>query len=123
MSSEYSTIVPTATQKGMTKTSSMATVISRTASQRRRPKVASIRIMTGQVAMTIIAAQTIGTRNALTIQSEATISATMNSTPSVSCMRSRRTGNSWFGVGFMAKGQSDGEGGRWHSRRPRVHAL
>ena len=43
--------------------------------------------------MTIIAAQMIGTRNGRMIQSEATISVTMNSTPNVICARSRRIGD------------------------------
>ena len=94
MLSEYSMIVLTATQNGTTNTSSIATVITTTASQRRRPNACSIRSISGQVAMTIIAAQMIGTMNGRMIQSEATISVTMNSTPNVVCARSRRMGDS-----------------------------
>ena len=58
-------------------------VITTTASQRRRPNAASIFSISGQVATTIIVAQMTGTRNGRMIQNDATISATMNSTPSV----------------------------------------
>jgi hypothetical protein len=49
-----------------------------------------MRIISGHVAMTIMAAHTIGTRNGRMIHTEAMSSPTMNSTPSVSCIRSRR---------------------------------
>ena len=103
MLSEYSTIVLTASQNGTTNTSSIAIVIVTTATQRRRPKACSILSITGQVAMTIIAAQMMGTMKGRMIQNEATISVTMNSTPKVTCARSRRIGESPGTMGFMGR--------------------
>ena len=95
-------IVLTASQNGRTNTSSIANVIETTASQRRRPHRASMRSISGHVAMTIVAAQMIGTMNGRMIHSEATRSVTMNSTPSVVCARSRRIVESPGTMGFMA---------------------
>ena len=84
-----------------------------------------MRSISGQVAMTIVAAQMMGTMKTRMIQSDATISVTMNSTLKVVCARSRRMGEPPETVGFMrdvpARVRSSGFG-RVHGAAPAARA-
>ena len=75
ISSAFDTIVPMASARGTTKTSSRITVIAATASALRCHRRAWSQSMAGHVATTIIVAHIAAARNGRRIQSEATISA------------------------------------------------
>ena len=70
----------------------MASVMTVTASQRRPPSRAWRAIIIGQVATTIMAAQTVAPMNGSNIHRLATIMSAMNTTPSVMRVRSRDAG-------------------------------
>ena len=73
---------------GTTSTSSIAPVISATASPRRRTRRCTAS-STGHVATTIIAAHTVDSRNGRRIQNDAAISIAINATASTVRVRSR----------------------------------
>ena len=94
MSSACTTIVPRASASGRIRPSSKTAVITATASRRRPPSADSTRSIRGQVATTIIPAQTAASRNGCRTRKLATISPAMKSTASVARAGSREAGAS-----------------------------
>ena len=86
--SAFSMIATTASEKGTTNRSSMASVIAATASPRFPPSQPSTRNMSGQVAATIITAQMSDDRNGLMIQKLAAIRSPIQRTCSVARVKS-----------------------------------
>ena len=84
----FLTMMPMANQNGTTNSSSSATVITATASDRRFHSRACSPRMIGQVATTSVAAQMIAGRKGQTIHSEMPISKAMNRIASVKRVRS-----------------------------------
>ena len=94
ISSAWSTIVATASVSGTTSTSSIADVITVTASQRRPPSRAWTASIMGHVATTIIVAQIPAAMNGHTTHRLAAITSPMARTESVMRPRSRAEGGS-----------------------------
>ena len=92
ISSALATIVPIAAENGATKTSSSATIIAVTASQRLPQSRACAATISGQVDTTIIVAQMVAARNGRRIQNVAKIIPPRNSTARTMRARSSRGG-------------------------------
>ena len=120
MTSTLTKMVPMASTSGTTNSSSSASDITSTATQRLPPAQACTRSISGQVATTTIVAQMVGPRKGRRIHSEPPISSPMKSTAKVVRVRSeRRAGGGSMG---MRRTLSDRQGrtARPGGRRQRI---
>ena len=112
-------MAPIAVQNGSTNTSSIASVITATASERRPQSARSTLSISGHVATTTIVAQITGARNGRRIHSEAMISTPMKSTASVVRVTSLRIDGSPRGADHRRRVSSgDDAASARHDRAP-----